>query len=207
MMVGLPAQQGYPQGQGVYAAAQPPWSQGQMVPQQAGGQAFNPVGRSVASDRLPPQPDMIRRPTAPVAQQAPARQNSTPQPISTDRSNAVAWRPIQVPTPGELGINVEIVAKPTPVSALLSPASQQANRVAGPDRFDLVSVTTWLDQQGAKTCLREKLSDGVQIQCSFAHGPATQDRIFSVHGANDDAALRELVQEVRQWKEESIGTR
>lgn len=112
-----------------------------------------------------------------------------------------------MPTPSELGISLEAAATPSQASALLSPAPQKPNRLAGPDRLDLASVTSWLDQQGAKKCLREKLSEGVQIQCSFAQGATTQDRIFSAHGATDEAALRDLVQEVRQWKEESAGTR
>jgi hypothetical protein len=124
-----------------------------------------------------------------------------------NQSNSTAWKPIRMPTPGELGITLEAAAQPNRVSALLSPAPQRINRLAGPDRFDLVSVAGWLDQQGAKKCLREKLSEGVQIQCSFAQGATSQDRIFSAHGATDEAALRDLVQEVRQWKEESAGIR
>jgi hypothetical protein len=179
-----------------------------MMPQQAAPQPFNPVGRGVASDRFPPQPDLARRATTPsVAQQTPARQNNTPQPIPSNPSDSLAWKPIRVPTPRELGISVDAKVKPGQASAMLSPPPQQANRIAGPDRFDLVSVTTWLDQQGAKKCFRERLPEGVQIKCSFAQATSTQERIFSVHGANDDAALRELVQEVKQWKEESANTR
>ncbi len=78
-------------------------------------------------------------------------------------------------------------AKPTPVST-----------VTLPDRYDLGTVTAWLDRQGARSCHRERLAEGIQFECSFINSLAP----IKVRGNTDEEALQKLVQEVVRVKQE-----
>ena len=128
-----PYQQPYAQPQQGYVQQ----SQQQMLQ----NQPANATGRSYASgDRLPAIPDMMRRPTTspatesrqPVVRGAAPEQAITKAPAPAAPSSA-GWKPIRIPSPDEMGIATP-TAKPTPVST-----------VALPDRYDLGTVTAWLE--------------------------------------------------------------
>lgn len=157
--------------------------------QMAQNQPAIQAGRSYSSnDRLPAIPDMIRRPTKPPATDSrqPLVRGAAPEQALTQAPRAPAssspgWTPIHIPTPVEMGIAPIEQANSTPVST-----------ITVPDRYDLGTVTTWLDRLGARSCNREKLAEGVQFVCSFG---ATTPAI-TVRGNTDEEALRKLVQEV-----------
>lgn len=192
-------QSGMPQG---YAQPQQPYygqpqqgyvqqSQQQMLQQQPANQA----GRAFASgDRLPAIPDMMKRPTAPavIESRQPMVRGAAPEQALTSASAPAAssspgWKPIRIPSPDEMGI-VQVGAKPTPVAT-----------VALPDRYDLGTVTAWLDRQGARSCHRERLAEGIQFECSFTNSLPP----IKVRGNTDEEALQKLVQEVVRVKQEN----
>jgi hypothetical protein len=250
MTYGMPMQSAFAAGQIPYnlppgqwpqqqaqQALQQPIGQQQMPRQQyAGqpyaGQPYGGNGRGMGGDRLPPQPDLMRRPAASLAQQtnaAPLRQQSANQqplirggapeepttaaapqrPVQASSAQGTSlWKPIRVPTPSELGIATAeaVTANPQAAPNSLFIASSESPRLEMPARFDFGTVSSWLDSQGAKMCQREKLVEGVQIHCSFAQR-GQDDRVFSVRGVNDEAALRELVRQVAVWKGQLVGMR
>lgn len=165
-------------------------SQQQMLQQQPAMQA----GRSYASgDRLPAIPDMLKRPTSaavkelrqPVVRGAAPEQAMARAPAPAAHSSP-GWKPIRIPSPDEMGIATP-TAKPTPVST-----------VALPDRYDLGTVTAWLDRQGARSCHRERLAEGIQYECNFTGNLAP----INVRGSTEEEALQKLVQEVVRVKQE-----
>ncbi|HQR09354.1 MAG TPA: hypothetical protein PLN21_21210 [Gemmatales bacterium] len=188
MQGGMP--QGYAQ-QPYYGQPQQGYAQQQMLQ----NQPANATGRSYASgDRLPAIPDMLKRPTSaaviesrqPVVRGAAPEQALTRAPAPPAPSSQ-SWKPIRIPSPDEMGIASVTETKPTPVST-----------VALPDRYDLGTVTAWLDRQGARSCHRERLAEGIQFECSFT-GNMTP---IKVRGNTDEEALQKLVQEVVRVKQE-----
>ncbi|MFT3883102.1 MAG: hypothetical protein QM703_26055 [Gemmatales bacterium] len=191
-------QGGMPQG---YAQQQQPYygqpqqgyvqqSQQQMLQQQPANQA----GRAYASgDRLPAIPDMLKRPTSAAVKEPrqPVVRGAAPEQLMTRAPAPAApsspgWKPIRIPSPDEMGI-VAVGAKPTPVAT-----------VALPDRYDLGTVTAWLDRQGARSCHRERLAEGIQYECNFTGNLAP----IKVRGSTEEEALQKLVQEVVRVKQE-----
>jgi len=177
----------YGQPQQGYAQQQ---SQQQMMQQQPAMQ----TGRAFASgDRLPAMPDMLRRQATPAVteQRQPIVRGAAPEQALTrapapPAASSPGWKPIRIPSPDEMGI-VPVGAKPTPVST-----------VALPERYDLGTVTVWLDRQGVRSCNRERLAEGVQYVCSLgANAPA-----ITVRGNTEEEAMQKLVQEVLRQKQE-----
>ncbi len=171
---------GYPQQQP--AQWQPPSSY-QNQPAMQTGRIYT------GNDRLPAMPDMMRRPAAtsqPPENRQPLVRGGPPESISPPSASSPGWTPIRIPTPAEMGI-AQASAKPTP-----------SNSINLPDRYDIGTITNWLDRQGAKSCQREKLAEGVQYVCSFN----TNTPSIAVRGVTDEDALQKLVQEVVRRKQE-----
>lgn len=199
---GYPQQQmqgGMPQGyaqqpqQPYYGQPQQGYAQ-QSQQQMLQNQPANATGRSYASgDRLPAIPDMLKRPTTPavIESRQPVVRGAAPEQALTrapapPAPSSQGWKPIRIPSPDEMGIATP-TAKPTQVST-----------VALPDRYDLGTVTAWLDRQGARSCHRERLAEGIQFECSFTGNMAP----IKVRGNTDEEALQKLVQEVVRQKQE-----
>ncbi len=191
MMQGSPPP-GYVQQQPYYGQPQQGYGQpSQMAQNQPAIQA----GRGyAASDRLPAIADMMRRPASPPATESrqPIVRGAAPEQTLTQAPappapSSPGWTPIRIPTPNELGIAPVDHAKTVPVST-----------IAMPERYDLGTVTAWLDRQGARSCNREKLAEGIQFVCSF--GVTTP--AITVRGSTDEEALKKLVQEVMRHKQE-----
>lgn len=189
MQGGMP--QGYAQQQQPYYGQQ---QQGYAQQQMLQNQPANATGRSYASgDRLPAIPDMLKRPTSaaviesrqPVVRGA-APERTLAQAPAPAAPSSQGWKPIRIPSPDEMGI-VTPVARPTPVAT-----------VALPDRYDLGTVTAWLDGHGARSCHRERLAEGIQFECSFTNSLPP----IKVRGNTDEEALQKLVQEVVRQKQE-----
>ena len=170
---------------------QPNWQAAQNQPAIQTGRGY------VANDRLPAIPDMMRRPTAtppPQEQRQPIVRGGAPDQTALQSRptppapSSPGWTPIRIPTPNEMGIGSgESKHTPTPVTT-----------IALPDRYDLSTVTTWLDRQGARSCQREKLAEGIQFVCNFGTGAPA----IMVRGNTDEEALQRLVQEVVRRKQE-----
>lgn len=148
------------------------------------------AGRSYASnDRLPAMPEMMRRPAATqsagesrqplVRGGAPEQASRVPQNPPVTQSSP-GWTPIRIPTPSELGILTS------------QSKTRPASNVELPERYDMATVTGWLDRVGARSCLREKLPEGVHFVCSFS----ANEQAIMVRGNTDEEALQRLVQEV-----------
>lgn len=177
-----------PQG---YAIKQQPgnWQPAQNQPAMQAARGY------VSNDRLPAMPDMMRRPAAtnapaenrqPIVRGAAPEQASAPPANHPPPASSPGWTPIRIPTPIELGI-LTSQTKETPVST-----------VALPERYDLGTVSSWLDRQGARSCLREKLPEGIQFVCNMGANTPT----ITVRGVTEEAALQKLVQEVVKSKQE-----
>ena len=179
---------GYVQQQQPYYG-QPQQGYAQPSQQMAQNQPAIQAGRSYTSnDRLPAIPDMMRRPAKPPVTEPrqPLVRGAAPEQALAQAPRAPApsspgWTPIRIPTPTEMGIAPIEQAKSTPVLTITLP-----------DRYDLGSVTSWLDRLGARSCQREKLAEGVQFVCSFD----TTTPTITVRGNTDEEALQKLVQEV-----------
>lgn len=156
--------------------------------------------RSYASgDRLPAMPEMMQRPTAPVAQlrqptQQPMVRGGAPevaqQPIAPPAPSSPGWQPIRIPSPAEMGIatTVSLPAKP---------------EMAMPAQYDLTTVTNWLDQQDIRHMQRKKLPEGYQFTCQVDEAsPAIQ-----VRGTTEADALQQLVREVVKQKQQLLLSR
>lgn len=170
-------------------AQQPPanWQTAQNQPAIQAGRSY------AANDRLPAMPDMMRRPATspPAEQRQPVIRGAAPDqamtpPVPAPSSSSPAWTPIHIPTPGELGI-ASSETKPTPVATITMP-----------ERYDLGTVTNWLDRLGAKSCQREKLAEGVQFACALDTGIPP----ITVRGTTDEDALQKLVHEVVRQKQQ-----
>jgi len=191
MQGGMPPGYAQPQ-QPYYGQPQQGYAQQQQMLQQ---QPAMQTGRAFASgDRLPAIPDMMRRPSTPPATESrqPVVRGAAPEQALTRAPAPAApsspgWKPIRIPSPDEMGIASVTATKPTPVST-----------VALPDRYDLGSVTAWLDRQGARSCHRERLAEGIQFECSFTGNLAP----IKVRGNTEEEALQKLVQEVVRQKQE-----
>jgi len=147
----------------------------------------------VASDRLPPIPEMLQRPAAPqrpALVRGGAPEESTPPARPVTRVAQAEWKPIHIPTPNQIGI-------PAPESAVLPVATMTA-----PARYDLATVTAWLDQQGVRSCQRERLTEGVRFVCSLAP-KGLAEQTLSARGTTDEEALKLLVQEVMRYRQMS----
>lgn len=158
------------------------WQPAQHQPAMQSGRGY------ASSDRLPAMPDMLRRPAMnlaaenrqPIVRGGAPEQAFTPplrQPVA---ASSPGWTPIRIPTPSELGI----LTSQTKTKPL--------NMVALPERYDLATVTSWLDRQGVRSCLREKLPEGVQLVCNLG----ANETAITVRGMTDEEALQKLVQEV-----------
>jgi hypothetical protein len=137
---------------------------------------------------------MMRRPTTPPATESrqPVVRGAAPEQALTRAPAPAApssqgWKPIRIPSPDEMGIASVTATKPTPVSTVVLP-----------DRYDLGTVTAWLDRQGARSCHRERLAEGIQFECSFINSLPP----IKVRGNTDEEALQKLVQEVVRQKQE-----
>jgi len=190
MMQGSPPP-GYVQQQPYYAQQQPGYGQPSQMAQNQPALQARGYG---ASDRLPAIPEMMRKPAAPPATEprqpivrGAAPEQALAQAPPASRPSSPGWTPIRIPSPDELGIAPVALTKTFPVST-----------IATPERYDLSTVTAWLDGQGARSCQREKLAEGIQFVCSFgANTPA-----LTVRGTTDEEALQKLVQEVVRRKQE-----
>jgi hypothetical protein len=165
------------------------------------GYAMQPAGqfqpasqapRSYASnDRLPAMPGMLQRPVQQAAQ-PPAVRQPVIRAAAPEQQPAVAqhrqadWKPIRIPTPSELGILVK-QTRTLPV-----------NTVELPERYDLATVTLWLDRMDVRSVQRDKLLEGYQYSCLLGEGQVT------VQGATDQLALQKLVQEVARQKQNTM---
>ena len=169
---------------------QPPanWQTAQNQPAMQTGRGY------AASDRLPAMPEMMRQPAAtppPQQRQAIVRgaapeQSARPATPTPAAPSSSGWTPIRIPSPTEMGI-ASSETKPAPVLS-----------IALPERYDMSTVTTWLDRQGARSCQREKLAEGIQLVCSFGANTPT----ITVRGNTDEEALQKMVQEVVRRKQE-----
>ncbi len=180
----LPPQGGYLPPAGTPAAGafayQPP-QQRQPAPQNY----QRSLNNTVASDRLPPMPEMLRRPTQnqDVIIRGGAPEERLPRPQRVETVAQADWKPITIPTPRQLGI---LPADPALARPVLPVATMSL-----PERYDLATVTAWLDQLGARTCQRERLAEGVRFVCTFQ-----PDQTITARGMTDEEALKSLVQEV-----------
>lgn len=155
-------------------------------------QQFQPASqtqRSYASnDRLPAMPGMLQRPvqqaSQPQANRQPVIRAAAPEQQPAVAQNRQAdWKPIRIPSPSEMGILVK-QTRTLPVST-----------VELPDRYDLGTVTTWLDRMDVRSVKRDKLVEGYQYSCLVGEGQVT------VQGATEEQALQKLVQEVARQKQ------
>jgi hypothetical protein len=199
-------QPSYPRQQPAYAPAgtpaagaqayQPPRQTALQQPAYAQQQrSGNP--NSVASDRLPPMPEMMRRPVAQTPPRNPVIRGGAPEttvaqpPRRVETVAQADWKSIAIPTPSQLGI--------TPADAAPSaPPLMAVSTLTAPGRFDLATVTAWLDELGARSCQRERLAEGVKFVCTF--GP---EQTVTARGASDEEALKALVQEVLRTRQAS----
>lgn len=155
-------------------------------------QQFQPAGQAPRSyagnDRLPAMPGMLQRPVQqaaqPQANHPPVIRAAAPeqQPALVQNRQA-EWKPIRIPTPAEMGILVK-QTRTRPVST-----------VELPERYDLGTVTTWLDRMDVRSVKRDKLAEGYQYSCILGEGQVT------VQGATEEQALQRLVQEVARQKQ------
>jgi hypothetical protein len=146
---------------------------------------------AVASDRLPAMPEMLQRPAPqqarpPIIRGAAPEETAARQPVPPRPVAQVDWKPIRIPTPSQLGIPAN---EPTQVATL------PVATAALPERYDLATVTAWLDSQGVRSCQRERLAEGVRYACTFASA-GQPEQTLSARGATDEDALKGLVQEV-----------
>jgi hypothetical protein len=152
-----------------------------------------PARSNASGDRLPAMPEMMQRPTAPVAQhrqptQQPMVRGGAPevaqQPIAPPAPSSPGWQPIRIPSPAEMGIatTVSLPAKP---------------EVALPAQYDLTTVTNWLDQQDIRHMQRKKLPEGYQFTCQVDEATPA----ILVRGVTETEALQQLVREVMKQKQ------
>lgn len=180
----MPAQQmmGYPQqGMQPQGYAMQPAQQFQPAPQATRSYASN--------DRLPAMPGMLQRPAQqpvnPPSVRQPIIRAAAPdaqQPALAQRQQA-DWKPIRIPTPVEAGILVK-QTRTLPVGT-----------VELPERYELGTVTAWLDRMDVRSVKRDKLAEGYQYSCHLGEGQVT------VQGATEELALQKLVQEVARQKQ------
>jgi hypothetical protein len=152
-----------------------------------------PTRSNASGDRLPAMPEMMQRPTAPVAQlrqpaQQPMVRGGAPevaqQPIAPPAPSSPGWQPIRIPSPAEMGIatTVSLPAKP---------------EVTMPAQYDLTTVTNWLDQQDVRHMQRKKLAEGYQFSCQVDEATPA----ILVRGVTEAEALQQLVREVVKQKQ------
>lgn len=189
------AQPSYGMQQPGYNVQQQPAQQYMMQPQQGYSNQPAPARSYASSDRLPAYPGMLQRP-APQAPSQPVIRGAAPEMASNHVPPAAppaspGWKPIHIPTPDELGIASNSTRPTIPATTVSQPT------LTLPEQYDLGTVTSWLDTVGARSFQREKLAEGIQLNCQLDANQAP----ITVRGHTEKEALQKLVQEVVRQKQ------